>query len=143
MQPVYDVYNLIWAIKMWCTFIIARIALWVYIGVIALNLYNCQMNPSNLLSMFRDSIWCINLIMHTYCALHRCHDDCCFSLSGVHSLLSVEREPEVKINNASWRILVLNRQVKNLFLKQYSGFLNQASITSYLPIYVLRCFRIS
>ena len=82
----------------------------VHFGVNSLKLHNCHSNLRNPLSMSRASLQCINLIMHTYCALHCAMVDCCFSHSGV------------------------------LFLKQYSGFLYQASITSYLPIYVFQVF---
>ena len=85
----------------------------VHFGVNSLKLHNCHMNPSNPLSMFTDSIRCINLIMHTYCALHRCHADCCF-LSGV-CLLSIERDSEVKASNATDEYLSLKWQVKLYF----------------------------
>ena len=108
---------------MWCTFIIARIALWVHFGVISPKLHIYHSNPSNHFIMCRVSFWCNNLIMHTYCAFHIYHVlIAIFSLSGV-LFPPIERDSEVKIDNSSWRILVLNRQVKSLFLKQYSGFL--------------------
>ena len=95
-----------------------------------------SMNPSNPYIMFRASFRCINLIMHTYCAFHICHVLIVifpFRCSVPSDRTRLRGEDQQLL----WRILDPNGQVKHLSLKQYSGFLNQASTTSCLNL----CFQ--
>ena len=86
----------------------------VHFRVISLKLHSCHSNLSNPLSMSRASLQCINLIMHTCCALHCAMVDCCFSLPGV-LFPPLDRNSEVKINSSRGQILDPNGQVKSCF----------------------------
>ena len=74
-------------------------------GLIPLILNSCHLNPSNPSNMFRVLSKCINLLMHTYCALHRCPVDCCFPFRCLFP--SGRTWSEVKIDNSLNKYLIL------------------------------------
>ena len=89
------------------------------------------------------NIFNIALLAHAYIlciALMPCVD--CYSSFRCFPP-SIERDPKRRSTMPAGEYLFLTDKWSLYFPKQYSGFLNQASITSYLPIYVFKVFRIS
>ena len=93
----------------------------VHFGVISIKLHICHSNLAThrtCLELYQSALIC-SCIHIAHCTYAMCW---MFFSSSFVLFSPVERDSEEKIDS-SWRVLDPNGQVKNLFLKQYSGFL--------------------